>query len=165
MKQPDAPQLETSPGSAANPADVVSIDAIITAAYDGISGPAGQKRDWDREHSLYFPGARLIPTAKAGENVAPSPQILDVDGFIARVEPYFATSGFYEKEIARRTEQFGCMAQVWSTYESRHHPDDREPFMRGINSFQLFHDGTRWWIVNIYWQHESAASPIPEKYL
>ena len=49
--------------------DVGSIDAIITAAYDGISGPAGQKRDWDRERSLYFPGARLIPTAKAGGDV------------------------------------------------------------------------------------------------
>ena len=146
-------------------ADVASIDAIITAAYDGISGPAGQKRDWDRERALYFPGARLIPTAKAGENDALAPQILDVDGFIARVEPYFAATGFYEKEIARRTEQFGCLAHAWSTYESRHAPSDPEPFMRGINSIQLFHDGNRWWIVNIYWQQESTEHPIPAKYL
>ena len=74
--------------------------------------------------------------------------ILDVDGYIARVEPYFAENGFYEKEIARRTEQSGQIAHVWSTYESRHREDDPEPFMRGINSIQLFHDGTRWWIVN-----------------
>jgi hypothetical protein len=158
---------QTGSGSAvtSNPADIASIDAIITAAYDGISGPAGQKRDWDRERALYFPGARLIPTAKAGENDALAPQILDIDGFIARVEPYFATTGFYEKEIARRTEQFGCMAQAWSTYESRHDPSDPEPFMRGINSIQLFHDGNRWWIVNIYWQQESTEHPIPAKYL
>jgi hypothetical protein len=157
---------ETTMGHrAAAAADVDSIDAIITAAYDGISGPAGQKRDWDRERSLYYPGARLIPTAKAGENVDPAPQILDVDGFIARVEPFFETSGFYEKEIARRTEQFGRLAQVWSTYESRHDPADPEPFMRGINSIQLFNDGNRWWIVNIYWQQESDEDPIPEKYL
>jgi len=149
----------------ANPADVATIDAIIAAAYDGISGPAGKKRDWDRERSLYFPGARLIPTAKAGENVDLAPQILDVDGFIARVEPYFEKSGFYEKEIARRTEQFGRLAQVWSTYESRHDPADPEPFMRGINSIQLFNDGNRWWIVNIYWQQESDEDPIPAKYL
>ena len=149
----------------ADPADVSSIDAIVTAAYAVISGPAGQKRDWDRERTLYFPGARLIPTAKAGENVDPTPQILDVDGFIARVEPFFAENGFYETEIARRTEQFGRMAQVWSTYESRHDLSDPEPFMRGINSIQLFHDGARWWIVNIYWQQESVLHPIPEKYL
>jgi len=155
----------TSNRSEPNPADVASIDAIITAAYDGISGAAGKKRDWDRERSLYYPGARLIPTAKPGANDDLAPQVLDVDGFIARVEPYFAEHGFFEKEIARRTEQFGRIAHAWSTYESRHDPSDPEPFMRGINSIQLFHDGTRWWILNIYWQQESAEHPVPEKYL
>ena len=151
---------------AANPADVESIDAIIAAAYDVISGPAGTKRDWDRERSLFIPGARLIPTAKvAGRNdVDLEPLVLDVEGYIARVEPLVAT-GFYEKEIARKTEQFGSIAQVFSTYESRHNLDDSEPFMRGINSIQLFYDGTRWWIVSIYWQHESRKHPIPNEYL
>jgi len=148
-----------------NLADVTSIDAIITAAYDVISGPAGEKRDWERERSLYYPGARLIPTAKPGANDGLAPQMLDVDGFIARVEPYFAEHGFFEKEIARRTEQFGHIAQVWSTYESRYNADDPEPFMRGINSIQLFYDGNRWWIVNIFWQQESAQDPVPEEYL
>jgi hypothetical protein len=191
MKTNDIRQKnESSPARRADPADVESIDAIVTAAYDGISGPAGKKRDWDRERSLYFPGARLIPTAmKAGgppshppsvaastsgatrgsgvarENVDLAPQILDIEGFIARVEPFFEENGFYEKEIARRTEQFGNIAHVWSIYESRHNEDDPEPFMRGINSIQLFNDGKRWWIVNIYWQQESAENPIPEKYL
>ena len=151
----------------ANPADVESIEAIIAAAYDSISGPAGKKRDWDRMRSLFISGARLIPTAvDAGKNdVDLAPQILDVDAYIARVEPFFATTGFYEKEVARRIEQFGQIAHVWSTYESRHDPNDAEPFMRGINSIQLFHDGNRWWIVNIYWQQESDEDPIPEKYL
>jgi len=161
-------KISTTPS--ADPADVASIDAIIRAAYDVISGPGGKKRDWDRERSLYIPGARLIPTAmKAGDdaknNLELAPQVLDVDAFIARVEPFFEKSGFYEKEIARRTEQFGRIAHVWSTYESRHQPDDPEPFMRGINSIQLFNDGKRWWIVSIYWQHESAQDPIPDGYL
>jgi hypothetical protein len=149
-----------------NSADVCSIDAIINAAYEVISGPAGQPRDWERERSLFWPGARMIPTAmQAGDNVSkPAPQFLDNEAYIARVEPFFREHGFYETEIARRTEQFGQIAHAWSTYESRHSPEDREPFMRGINSFQLFHDGDRWWIVNIYWQHETAAHPIPEKY-
>ena len=149
----------------ADPNDVASIDAIVTAAYDGISGPAGKKRDWDRERSLFYPGARLIPTAKPGVTDGLAPQILHVDGFVARVEPYFTEQGFYEKEIARRTEQFGNIAHVWSVYESRHNADDPEPFMRGINSIQLFYGGNRWWIVNIYWQQESPEHPIPEKYL
>jgi hypothetical protein len=150
----------------ANLADVESIEAIVAAAYDVISGPARKKRDWDRERSLFFPGARLIPTATvAGRNdVDLAPLILDVEGYIDRVEPIFAKSGFYEKEIARRIEQFGQIAHVWSTYESRHDPSDAVPFMRGINSIQLFNDGNRWWILSIYWQHESPQHPIPEKY-
>ena len=76
--------------SEADPRDVESIDAIVTAIYDVISGPVGKKRDWDRERSLYYPGARVIPTARPGANDNLAPQMLDVDGFIARVEPYFA---------------------------------------------------------------------------
>ena len=156
---------ESPTSHSVDPRDVESIDAIIAAAYDAISGPAGEKRNWERERSLYYPGARLIPTAKPGENDELAPQILDVDGFIARVESYFAEHGFYEKEIARRVEQFGQIAHVWSTYESRHDPSDPKPFMRGINSIQLFNDGNRWWIVNIYWQQASAEHEIPQKYL
>jgi hypothetical protein len=155
--------------STANPTDVASIDAIIKASYDVISGPAGQKRDWDRERSLFFPGARLIPISvspgspNSGGKLMP--QMLDVEAYIARVEPYFAKEGFYEQEIARCTEQFGQLAHAWSTYESRHNADDPQPFVRGINSFQLFYDGSRWWIVTIYWQNESPSDPIPEPYL
>jgi len=151
----------------ANAADVESIDAIIAAAYDVISGPAGKKRDWERERSLFWSGARLIPTATVpGRNdVDLAPLMLDVDGYLERVEPIFDKSGFYEKEIARRVEQFGQIAHVWSTYESRHDPDDPEPFLRGINSIQLFNDGKRWWILSVYWQHESSQHVIPEKYL
>src|SRR5256886_14721921 len=128
-----------------NSDDVSSIDAIINAAYQVISGPAGKPRDWERERSLFWPGARLIPTAmRAGDNVSePAPQFLDVEAYIARVELFFREHGFYEKEIARRTEQFGQIAHVWSTDESRHRQDDPEPFMRGINSIQLFNDGKR----------------------
>ena len=153
---------------AANP-DVASIDAIIAAAYDVISGPAGQERDWERERSLFLPAARLIPTSgKAGVTSLAGklePQFLDVEGYIARSRQYLEQSGFYEKEVARRTEQFGSIAHLWSTYESRHNESDAKPFMRGINSIQLFFDENRWWIVSIYWQHESPADPLPDQYL
>ena len=164
--------------SSPNPADVESIDAIIAASYDVISGPRAKKRDWARERSLFYSGARLIPTATVpGKNdvdlatgrVRPNgglaPLVLDVEGYIARVEPIFEKEGFYETEVARRTEQFGRIAHVWSTYESRHDPSEAKPFMRGVNSFQLFNDGTRWWILSVYWQHESSQYLLPEKYL
>ena len=43
-----APIPATAQQPAADPADVASIDAIITAVYDVISGDAGVARDWDR---------------------------------------------------------------------------------------------------------------------
>jgi len=153
----------------AKAADAASIDGIIAAVYDSISGPADQKRDWSRLRSLFISGARLIPTAKnAGEVNAHgkiAPQVMDIDGFIARIGVHVEKNGFFEREIARRTEQFGHIAHAWSTYESRQRADDPEPFMRGVNSIQLFYDGSRWWIVSIYWQHESTEHPIPAKYL
>jgi len=160
---------QSSAASIADPADVGSIDAIINAAYEVISGSAGKKRDWNRERSLFIPGARLMPTIKEpGGTVSDDkvgPQMLDVEGFIERSTSHFEKNGFFEKEIARRTEEFGHIAHVWSTYESRHNANDAEPFMRGINSIQLFYDGKRWWIVSIYWQHENPEDPIPGKYL
>lgn len=76
-----------------------------------------------------------------------------------------AQEGFFETEIARRTEEFGNIVHVWSTYEARHKADDSKPFMRGINSIQLINDGKRWWVMTIMWQAENPDSPLPEKYL
>ena len=149
---------------AANPADVGSIDAIIAAVYDVISGPAGKKRDWDRMRSLFMPGARLIPTGPR-PNGGYGSRALTVEDYVTRGTPLFEKEGFFETESARRTESFGQIAHVFSTYESRHAPDDAKPFQRGINSIQLMNDGKRWWIVTIFWQGEDEKNPLPEKYL
>jgi hypothetical protein len=156
--------VETPAIPAANPADVASVDAIIAAVYDVISGPASKKRDWDRMRSLFVPGARLIPTGPRPAGGYGS-RILSVEEYILRAEPNFEKEGFYEREAARTTEQFGQIVHVFSTYESRHAPGDAKPFQRGINSIQLMNDGTRWWIVTIFWQREDEKTPLPEKYL
>lgn len=149
---------------AANPADVNSIDAIIAAVYDVISGPAGKKRDWDRMRSLFMPGARLIPTGPRPGGGYGS-RAVTVDEYATRSAPLFEKQGFFETESARRTESFGQIAHVFSTYESRHAPEDAKPFQRGINSIQLMNDGKRWWIVTIFWQGEDEKNPLPDKYL
>src|SRR6266566_2949250 len=82
----------------ANPTDVVSIDAIIAAVYDVISGPAGKKRNWDRLRSLFIPGARLIPT-NPRQTGGYGSRALGVDDYIARAEPFFEKEGFYEKGL------------------------------------------------------------------
>jgi hypothetical protein len=148
----------------AKPADVASPDAIMAATYDVISGPAGQERDWDRMRSLFYPGARLIRTEAKKEGGLHA-AILTPEDFIERAGNYFKKNGFYEREIARRAERWGSLMQAFSTYESRHDPKDPTPFARGINSFQLFFDGTRWWVMTIYWADESTQTPLPLEFL
>ena len=162
-------QASTVSGSAANapaanPADVSSIDAILRAAYDTISGPAGRQRDWDRFRSLFVSGARLaavVPNHQEGFRTV----VLSPEDYVQHDDAYFQTHGFFEREVARRTERFAGIAQVFSTYESRHAAADAKPFERGINSFQLMNDGRRWWIVTIFWQGETPESPIPQEFL
>ena len=159
-----APQQSAQPSPpAAKPEDVASIDSIIAALYDVISGPAGKKRDWDRMRSLFITGARLIPTGPRPAGYGS--RVLSVDEYIQRSSAFFEKEGFYEREISRVSEQFGQIAHVFSTYDSKHDPGDAKPFARGINSIQLMNDGKRWWIVTVFWQGEDEKNPLPQKYL
>jgi len=158
-----AQKTEPAPAPpAAKPADVDSIEHIIAALYGSISGPAGP-RNFDRLRSLCYPGARFIPTRRD-----PSGKItafnLSVDEYITRSKPFLEKEGFFETPISNRIESWDHIAHVWSTYQSRHAPDE-QPFARGINSIELMNDGSRWWILTIYWEGEDKDHPLPEKYL
>lgn len=149
---------------AVTPADIATPEAIVAALYDVISGDAGVPRDWARFRSLFHPTARLAPSGvnREGQGVVRS---VTPDEYITRSEPLLLAEGFHEREIARSAERFGRIAHVWSSYESLHRLSDPQPFARGINSIQLFDDGSRWWILSVYWQAETPAAPIPVEYL
>jgi hypothetical protein len=139
------------------------MESIIDALYDVISGPAGQRRDWDRMRSLFVPGARLIPAVYRPDSV-PTLRTWTVDQYITTVGPRLESGGFFEREIAHREERYGGVVHRFSTYESRRAAADPAPFARGINSIQLWSDGRRWWIVTIYWEGERPDNLIPERY-
>jgi hypothetical protein len=157
--------MTMTPSSAARGADVESVDGIVTAIYEVISGPAGE-RDWDRERSLFLPGARLVPTRPLPEGGAVA-EVLDVEGYIASRAPIFAAQGVWETEIARQVFQFGNFAHVLSSYQLRRSsPAGGElPIVRGVNSIQLFNDGKRWWIAAVIWDNERPGVAIPEQLL
>jgi len=154
-----------TPPPAAKPADVASPDAILAATYDVISGPAGQPRDWVRFRSLFVPGARLIPVVPRKTGGGSDTRVITPDEYAEKADTYFQKNGFAEREIARKAERYGNIMQIFSTYESRHDAKDAQPFARGINSFQLFYDGTRWWVVTIYWLEETPENPLPKEFL
>ena len=144
--------------------DLTTLDGILGALYDSISGPAERKRDLRRFRSLFAHGARLIPAAPAEEGDRPIIAVLDVDEFFKRACEHFKVAGFFESEVARKVDSFGSVTHAFSTYESRRAPGE-EPFARGVNSIQLFNDGERYWVVTVFWDSERPGNPVPEEYL
>lgn len=146
-------------GAPAHPEDVKSIDAIMSALYDVITGPAGD-RDWDRFASLYKPEARMgaIAKTKEGQLVYKS---FSPEEYRKRNSPFFKKNGFWEKELDRKTFRYGEIASIQSAYESRFQKDGKV-VERGINSIQLVFDHGRWWITSILWNSERDDNPLPQ---
>lgn len=143
------------------PADTSSIDAILKSLYDVISGPPGP-RDWEKFKSLFIPEAHLIFSGKDKEGKSIHRAMSPAE-YQQRAGDFFLKEGFFENAVSNKVDQFGTVAQVFSTYESRHEKGEK-PFARGINSIQLLNDGTRWWVVSILWDSERPDNPIPPKY-
>jgi hypothetical protein len=144
------------------PGDVVTLDGIIDAYYEVVSGPAGESPDRRRDESLHVADALIAITGvdSAGD---PSIATMTLGGYHDRFGGP-RQSGFYEREIHRITQRFGNMAQVWSTYAITDSPEGPE-LRRGINSIQLYHDGERWWITSWIYDNERDGTPIPSRYL
>ncbi|HVO58706.1 MAG TPA: hypothetical protein VMT51_13530 [Dongiaceae bacterium] len=158
-----AAAAQETPAPAANPKDVASLDAIVAAIYDVISGPPGA-RDWNRFNSLFAPNAKLIAVHVPKDGGKPSLRQMTPQEYADRAGSYFLKNGFFESEVSRKTDSFGYMTHIYTTYESRETKDGK-PFARGINSMEFFNDGTRWYCVQIYWDEERPGNPLPEKYL
>jgi hypothetical protein len=157
--------------AAKNAGDVDSVDHLVAALYNVISGPAGQQRDWDRFRSLFLPDGRLgairADAPAASDQPARKSDIVfrTPEMYVERDDPYFKTHGFFERSIANRVEEFGNLVHVWSTYESRHAVDDAKPFTRGVNSIQIVHAQGRYWLASVLWDDERPGLRLPEKYL
>lgn len=143
--------------------NVLTIDSIINSLYNSISGEKKEKRDWNLFKYLFYPDAKLIASGKNDEGKL-QVRYMKPEDYIKSSGKWLVDNGFIEKEIHRKVDAFGTMAQVFSTYESYNSKKDESPFMRGINSIQLFNDGKRWWIINVYWAHENRRNLIPIEY-
>jgi hypothetical protein len=163
LQSQTTPNAAAAPTVAADPKDVASADAILAALYDANSVLVDQKHGADRFRSLFVPGARLMPTFR-GPNGPAMIRVQTVDDYVRAASGGQPRHGFSEREISRTTEAFGNIMQVFSTYEARRDSTDQKP-TRGINSIQLFNDGTRWWVVGVLWDNERPDKPIPPAYL
>ena len=149
-----------------------TIDSTIKTLYSVLSGDKGEPRDWELLKFLFHPEAKLIRYAPNKEGIWEA-RYMTPQEYINTSGRWIQKVGFRENELHKKIDSFGSLAHVLSTYES-YLPteiikgiqyDSEIPFMRGFNSFQLLHDGKRWWIINNYWTRETPNNPIPEEYL
>ena len=140
--------------------DEQKIRALITECYEMISGPAGP-RDWSRQEAIFHSQARQMRTSLNADGKS-QVKIMALDDYIENAGAALMEMDFYELELACRVDVFGNMAQAWSLYEAKHHPDDQTTERRGINSFQFFKDeNERWWIMSMIWDNEREGLSLP----
>ena len=139
--------------ASANAPDLTAIDKAVTGVYEVISGPPGQKRDFDRMRAMFAPGATMKSIGPKGLRGG------TVEDYIARNSAILEKEGFTERELGRRVELWGGLATVWSAYDGR--TANGSFHERGINSFQLVKVDGKWLVASILWQEETPENPLP----
>ncbi|MCT3959002.1 hypothetical protein HZQ27_07760 [Elizabethkingia anophelis] len=142
-------------------ADVLSIDSIIKASYEVVSGEKGAKRQWQRDKFLHHPKAVYSFTDRSGEKQ--EQVVMSIGEFQHETDEMVLETAFYEKEINREVRIFGNIAHVWSTYETQ--LEKNGPVVRrGINSVQLFFENNRWYIISWIFDKEQDSNRIPKTF-
>lgn len=145
----------------ADPKDVSTIDGIIKAFYETISGGIGMERQWSRDKTLYLPDIRFVSMSEQDGKIRAS--VMSHSNYVNGSNEFFVSQGFNEKEINRVVRKFGNIAHVFSTYEFSTY--DGKEKGRGVNSIELYFDGNRWWISAASWDDERKNNPIPKEFL
>lgn len=139
-----------------------SIDAIITDLYDSISFHKDKNPDYEKFKSLFIDGGRLI-SVKDTTSYTLSPA--DYEQSMSNQRESGAVIAFEETELDRKTEQYGNILHIFSTYQTRLRTPDGTDSARGINSIQLMKKDGSWKVVSLIWYEEDQAHPLPEEYL
>ncbi len=164
--QADTPKPAPTPGiiashpdwPKANPDDVKSPEAIIQALSDTISGDATKPRDWNRFNSLFAPGVGRMMIVRHSKTGPADLTVVSADDYKTRA----SNQTFYEKPIAYEKQSFGHLTHVYESYAIFHALTDTTPQARGVNSWELLNDGTRYWVLQVYWDTERPDNPLPK---
>ena len=130
--------------------DTASVDAIIDAYYDVISGPEGFVYDADRDANIHAKEA-LITKFSLDGSMQQHP--FETEQALV-VSPY--ESAFFEVEVDRQVKRFGNVAHVWSEFEIKTAPEG-EAYGGGFNSISLLFMMDRWWISSWATQYKEPG--------
>lgn len=139
----------------ADPDDVATIDGLINAYYESVSGHPG-KRDGERMLSLFIEGGKISINLTSDE---PTHQL--AEDYLKTENFLTISTDFFEREISRDTQAFGYMANVISTYGISDAMENTDYTARGVTVFQIVRHSGRWWILSTMWQREGPELPLP----
>lgn len=139
-------------------ADVQSINAIITAYYDVVSG--SKEEPWEFERDTYIHSKNAFIT-RLDENGKADTHTLEAEYIPVALSP---KEDFYEKELKRIVSRYGNIAQVWSAFEIRTDPNVASE-IRGLNSIQLHYENERWWIDSWTCEMETEENNLLTEFL
>lgn len=143
--------------------DVSSPEALVLADYESISGGIGVPRQWGRDLSLFDPHAYFVAMSKDPNTGAVTKRSFSPQEYADQSEARLVKEGMTERELGHRTHRFGNVATVFSAYESKSALTGKSS--RGVNVYQTYFDGKRWWILSIAWDEERPDNPIPPELL
>ena len=142
--------------------DIKSIDGITNLMLDILSGPQGEKRDWELYKSLFSEGATMHivnPNAPIGKQMKTIP----IDEFVEKYSAAYSRDGFFEEATGLVVNEFNGVANAFQSFYCKNLIGTYEN--RGVNTYQLIFADDRWWITNIAFANETEESKVPKKYL
>ena len=139
--------------------DVSTPEGIVKASYETISGGVGVPRDWGRDRTLFDPNSRSVAVSVDSETGAVKTKSMTEQDFADGDDRWMVQNGFAERELRHVIHRYGNVATVLSSYEGK--TAAGKTITRGVNIFQLYFDGKRWWILSMVWDEERPGNPIP----
>ena len=141
------------------PPYMYSIDGVVNEGLAIITGERGEKRDWEAFRMLFDPNAQIsvVNHDSLGNAVR---NVYSLEQFVRLGMRYYETDGFIEYEISSVIDEYNGIATVFQGYYAK----ELDIEEKGINTYQLFFDGTRWWITGLMWTSDRNGVKLPEKY-
>jgi hypothetical protein len=143
--------------------DVSTIEGIVTASYETISAGVGVPRQWGRDRTLFDPNSRSVAVSVNEKTGAVTARGSTEQEFADESDASLVKDGFTERELKHVIKRFGNVATALSSYEGT--VASGKVVTRGVNIFQLYFDGKRWWILSMVWDEERPGNPIPKELL
>ena len=138
------------------PESVKSIEAIVKAPLEIISGEKGEIRDWEAFRNLFTATATFsfVQHDTLGNSRYRS---FSLEEFVRIGRRGYEGNGFLEYELSKTVDEYNGIAHVFQSYYAKGQKEEK-----GINSYQLMYDGNRWWITSLIWVSNENGVPLPD---